>query len=86
MKRQRKGTFVVKEGDLVLLHKLISVVGRTKKLNPVFAGPYRVVQKLNSFIYPIEHVQKGERLDVNGIRLRVFKPYEDPLVNEDVRT
>ena len=59
-------------GDRVLLKREIIKIGRPKKLEPLYEGPYTIVSKLNDLNYKIRMKAKNVVVHVNRL-----KPYRE---------
>ena len=58
-----------KEGDLVYLTNSATKVGESKKLNPVWVGPFLVVKKLSSALFEIRGKKKSQVVHHDRLKL-----------------
>jgi hypothetical protein len=75
----------VQRGDVVLA-KVVRPRGPVRKLTPKYAGPFRVVRRINQVVYlvPIAFPETPERpLHVDRIRIcdenRLVQPFREPI-------
>ena len=68
-------------GDLVWLHSLAVLRGKSRKLHCPWTGPFRVVRRLSDAVYRIKHSRTPhKRLVVHFDRLKKCSPNTEPPV------
>ncbi len=65
------------EGDLVYLTNSATQIGESKKLNPVWLGPYLVVKKFSPVLYRIQGKKRTQV--VHHDRLKICRDCEIPI-------
>jgi hypothetical protein len=65
---------VFERGDLVLLKNLASKPGISKKLQPIYIGPYRIIEKTSPVNFKIRAVHRPE--DEQTVHSERFRPYK----------
>ena len=86
---QHRSSFEFAMGDLVLLRDITKSVGKSPKLQPLYKGPYRIIEKLSPLNYKIRILSNGNkkadkrRNDELVVHIDRLKPFEQETDESD---